>query len=96
MANLLNVEHRKQFGKRNNRRMRSDGKTPAILYGHGEEPVSLTLTADQLESIVRHGAKVVELAGAESGKALLKTCSGTRSSIMCCTSICCAYTPAKR
>jgi large subunit ribosomal protein L25 len=72
MANLLNVEHRKQFGKRNNRRMRSDGKTPAILYGHGEKPVSLTLTADQLESNVRHGAKVVELSGAENGKALLQ------------------------
>jgi large subunit ribosomal protein L25 len=72
MANLLNVEHRKQFGKRNNRRMRCDGKLPAVLYGHGEEPVSLTLTADQLESNVRHGAKVVELSGAESGKALLQ------------------------
>jgi large subunit ribosomal protein L25 len=72
MANLLNVERRKQFGKRNNRRMRDGGRLPAVLYGHGEEVVSLSLSADELESNVRHGAKVVELSGAASGKALLQ------------------------
>ena len=34
--------------------------------------VSLTLGADQLEAVVRHGAKVVDLEGAASGKALLQ------------------------
>jgi large subunit ribosomal protein L25 len=72
MANLLNVERRKQFGKRNNRRMRDGGRLPAVLYGHGEEVVSLSLSADELESNVRHGAKVVDLSGAASGKALLQ------------------------
>jgi large subunit ribosomal protein L25 len=72
MANLLEVESRKQFGKRNNRRLRDEGKLPAVLYGHGEEPQSLTLSADQLESNVRHGAKVLDLSGAATGKALLQ------------------------
>jgi large subunit ribosomal protein L25 len=72
MANLLKVEQRKQLGKRHNRRMRDDGKLPAVLYGHGEEVVSLSLSADELEASVRHGAKVVELSGAASGKALLQ------------------------
>ncbi|HEY4233208.1 MAG TPA: 50S ribosomal protein L25 [Lacipirellulaceae bacterium] len=72
MANLLKVEQRKQFGKRHNRRMRYDGKLPAVLYGHGEEVVSLSLSSDELENTVRHGAKVVELSGAASGKALLQ------------------------
>ena len=72
MANLLKVEQRKQFGKRHNRRMRDDGKLPAVLYGHGEEVVSLALSADELEASVRHGAKVVELSGAANGKALLQ------------------------
>jgi large subunit ribosomal protein L25 len=72
MANLLHVEPRKTFGKRNNVRLRDAGKLPAVLYGHGEETVSLALSSDQLESAVRHGAKVVELEGAAGGKALLQ------------------------
>jgi large subunit ribosomal protein L25 len=72
MANLLSVEPRKKFGKRNNNRLHREGKLPAVLYGHGEEAVSLTLGADQLEAVVRHGAKVVDLEGAASGKALLQ------------------------
>jgi len=72
MANQLHVERRTKLGKRNNRRLRWEGKLPAVLYGHGEETLSLTLPAEQLESAVRHGAKVVELDGAASGKALLQ------------------------
>ena len=72
MANLLTVEPRTKFGKRNNYRLHREGKLPAVLYGHGEEAVSLTLGADQLEAVVRHGAKVVDLEGAASGKALLQ------------------------
>jgi len=45
---------------------------PAVLYGHGKDAVSLTLGADQLEAAVRQGAKVVDLAGAATGKALLQ------------------------
>jgi large subunit ribosomal protein L25 len=72
MANLLKVEPRQKFGKRNNRRLHREGKLPATLYGHGEAAVSLTLGSDQLEAAVRHGAKVVDLEGAASGKALLQ------------------------
>lgn len=43
-----------------------------MLYGHGEDPVSLVLAADELEASLRHGAKVVDLDGAASGKALLQ------------------------
>jgi large subunit ribosomal protein L25 len=72
MSELLHVEKRESLGKRNNRRLRRAGRLPAILYGHGEEPVSLTLSADKLEASIRHGAKVVDLDGAASGKALLQ------------------------
>jgi large subunit ribosomal protein L25 len=72
MAETLKVEPRKSFGKRNNERLRRAGRLPAILYGHGEEAVSLTLAADQVEASLRHGAKVVDLDGAASGKALLQ------------------------
>src|SRR2546423_1166956 len=72
MAELLHVEKRKSFGKRNNERLRRGGRLPAILYGHGEESVSLTLAADQFEASLRHGAKVVDLDGDANGKALLQ------------------------
>jgi large subunit ribosomal protein L25 len=72
MAELLHVEKRKSFGKRNNERLRRAGGLPAVLYGHGEESVSLTLAADQFESSLRHGAKVVDLDGDATGKALLQ------------------------
>ena len=72
MAELLHVEKRKSVGKRNNVRLRRAGRLPAVLYGHGEEAVSLTLAADQFEASLRHGAKVVDLDGAASGKALLQ------------------------
>jgi large subunit ribosomal protein L25 len=72
MAETLHVEQRKTFGKRNNVRLRRQGRLPAVLYGHGEEAVSLTLAADEFEASLRHGAKVVDLDGAASGKALLQ------------------------
>lgn len=72
MSELLHVETRRTHGKRNNVRLRRDGRLPAVLYGHGEEAVSLTLAADEFEASLRHGAKVVDLDGAASGKALLQ------------------------
>jgi large subunit ribosomal protein L25 len=72
MAQLLHVENRQTVGKRNNVRLRRAGRTPAVLYGHGEESLNLTLAADELEASLRHGAKVVDLDGAANGKALLQ------------------------
>jgi large subunit ribosomal protein L25 len=72
MSELLHVKKRDAFGKRNNMRLRRDGRLPAVLYGHGEEVVSLTLAADEFEASLRHGAKVVDLDGDASGKALLQ------------------------
>jgi large subunit ribosomal protein L25 len=72
MADVLQVEERTTTGKRSNWRMRCQGKLPGILYGHGEAPVMLTVPADQLRATLRHGHKVVDLAGAASGQALLQ------------------------
>jgi large subunit ribosomal protein L25 len=72
MSDTLKAQARSSFGKRNNIRLRRAGSLPAVLYGHGEPSVSLTLAADQVEASLRHGAKVVDLDGAASGKALLQ------------------------
>lgn len=72
MAEALPVESREKIGKRANRRLRYAGKLPAVLYGHQEPAVSLTLPADQLNLVVRHGTKLVNLSGAASGQALVQ------------------------
>ena len=63
MAEVLNVQLREMRGKRNARRLRNAGSTPAVLYGHGQETISLAVPAGQLESAVRHGSRLVMLTG---------------------------------
>lgn len=72
MAETLNVEKRTALGTRASQRLRGEGRLPAVLYGHGEESVSLTLDGDELAASLRHGAKVVQLKGEIQGQALLQ------------------------
>ncbi len=72
MPEVLEVEQRAARGKLNNRRLRTGGKLPAVLYGHGQEPVSLAVPADQLDATLRHGGHLVELQGAVAGQAFLQ------------------------
>ncbi|WP_324783197.1 50S ribosomal protein L25/general stress protein Ctc [Streptomyces sp. H51] len=44
----LAVETRTEFGKGAARRIRRDNKVPGVLYGHGSEPVHLTLPGHDL------------------------------------------------
>lgn len=72
MSEELRVEVRQSRGKRNARRMRCDGVIPAVLYGHGQEAVALSVPAEAIEAAVRHGSHVVELAGAVKQSALIR------------------------
>ena len=72
MSDTLKVERRTTRGKRNNHRLRCQGIVPGIVYGHGEEPLSVTVAGDQLRASLRHGAKVVDLSGDATGQALLQ------------------------
>jgi large subunit ribosomal protein L25 len=48
MANeipTLKATNREQLGSRYAKRLRTAGKLPAVLYGHGTAPMSLTLDA---------------------------------------------------
>jgi large subunit ribosomal protein L25 len=66
------VKSRDGQGKRPMRRLRRSGATPAILYGHGEKNVSLMVPSDELETIVRHGHRVVDLKGAANETARIR------------------------
>ncbi|TWT38077.1 50S ribosomal protein L25 [Posidoniimonas corsicana] len=72
MSDILKAEPREKVGKLHNRRLRATGKIPAVLYGHGEGSVSLSLAKEQLRTVLRHGGKLVELQGAAKGQALLQ------------------------
>lgn len=44
----IKAAKRTEFGKGASRRARRDGQTPAVLYGHGSEPLHLLLPAKDL------------------------------------------------
>ena len=72
MAEVLNVLQREIQGKRNNRRLRAAGSIPAVLYGHGEETISLSVPAHEIEAAVRHGSRLVMLSGAVKQQAFIR------------------------
>lgn len=72
MAETLNVNLRDTQGTRNAKRMRHQGRIPAVLYGHGESNQHLTVEADAMAAVIRHGGRVVELHGAVNEKAFIR------------------------
>lgn len=69
---VVHVEVRKAAGTRSSRKLRAAGRTPVVLYGHGEESVNLSISTEEIGALVRHGGHVLELQGAVSGNALVK------------------------
>lgn len=57
MSNEIRIEaaQRADFGKGAARRARRDGQVPAVLYGHGIDPVHLNLHRHQLTMALRQG-----------------------------------------
>lgn len=55
------AERRENFGKGFARRLRAAGKIPAVLYGHGTDPVHLALPGHQVSLLVRRANAVLEL-----------------------------------
>lgn len=70
----LAVELRQETGKRRNRRLRAAGKIPAVLYGHKQDVIGLSLSAEEVETVIRHGNRFVSLTGAVNEKAFIKEC----------------------
>lgn len=72
MAEELVVQIREEHGKRRNRRMRNSGTIPAVLYGHGEKTLSLSVGTDAFDTVLRHGARMVALSGGVRESALIR------------------------
>ena len=52
---LIKAEARTEFGKGAARRIRRDKKVPAVIYGHGNEPIHITLPSHDTLMAIRHG-----------------------------------------
>lgn len=64
----LEAEIRTEFGKGSARRTRRDGRIPAVLYGHGQDVVHLSLPAREFAAALRNGGANALLTIALDGK----------------------------
>jgi large subunit ribosomal protein L25 len=68
-ANLA-AELRSETGKGAARKLRAEGRVPAVIYGHNREPQGLSVNARELNRLLEHiaaGSTVIELGGLAAG-----------------------------
>lgn len=54
-AEKIQAETRTEFGKGAARRIRRDDKVPAVIYGHGNDPIHVTLPGHATMMALKHG-----------------------------------------
>ncbi|UNK71919.1 50S ribosomal protein L25/general stress protein Ctc [Microbacterium sp. H1-D42] len=59
--NKVHVDLRTNFGKGFARRLRAEGKIPAVVYGHGTDPVHVALPGHQVSLIIRRANALLDL-----------------------------------
>lgn len=60
-SNKVVAEVRDSFGKGAARKIRAAGKIPAVIYGHGTDPVHITLPGHQVALLLRKANAVLDL-----------------------------------
>jgi len=72
----LEAESRSDIGKGASRRLRRDGKVPAVIYGSGEDPQSITLVHSEIQKRLHHEAFYSHVltvnVGGKANKAILR------------------------
>jgi large subunit ribosomal protein L25 len=58
---VLNAQERPAAGTRVARRLRKSGLVPAVIYGHKEATVSVSIKSDELTKAIRTGVRLVDL-----------------------------------
>jgi large subunit ribosomal protein L25 len=58
---VIEAEPRDRVGTRYSKRLRQAGRLPAVIYGHGTQPTSVSIDAKSIISAVKHGTHVIEL-----------------------------------
>ncbi|GAA1438733.1 50S ribosomal protein L25/general stress protein Ctc [Leifsonia poae] len=70
-SNKVVAEVRDSFGKGAARKIRAAGKIPAVIYGHGTEPVHITVPAHQVGLLLRKANAVLNIDIAGKGQLTL-------------------------
>jgi large subunit ribosomal protein L25 len=77
---IINAEIREKVSSRENRRLRSRGYVPAVLYGKDMDPISITVKKSELRgSLIKYGRSAVynlNLPGQESHSVVVKEIQG--------------------
>src|SRR6476469_689479 len=55
MSEKIKAEVRTEFGKGAARRIRRENKVPAVVYGHGNDPIHITLPSHDTMMAHKHG-----------------------------------------
>jgi len=58
---VLKAEIREALGTKSTVKLRKQGKCPAVVYGHGEEPVSISLNLRDFITELHHGNRLFEV-----------------------------------
>ncbi len=70
---VLKAEVRKELGSKHSAKMRLQGKIPAIVYGHGQEPETLSLDEHDFSEGLHHGHRLFDIEfGGKTEKLLVK------------------------
>jgi len=70
---LLKAEIREQTGSKTVRKVREQGRIPAILYGHNQEPVAISLDAHNFVEGLHHGHRLMDVQiGKKKEKTIVK------------------------
>jgi len=72
MIETIEVVKREAQGSWNVGKLRATGFVPAILYGHGEENVCLSIKKEAVAALIKHGSKLVSLTGSIKDTALVR------------------------
>lgn len=68
MSDVINAALRTEFGKGAARRLRRAKQVPAVLYGHGTDPVHLALPTHDVFMLVKGSANAVVEVGFDGNK----------------------------
>ena len=60
-TSMLSAQPRTAVGTANSKRLRSQGRIPASLYGLGREPLTISLSSDAATPVLMAGAHVVDV-----------------------------------
>jgi large subunit ribosomal protein L25 len=65
------VQNRPALGTRATVRLRQGGQLPAVIYGHGQDPVHVAVDAKAMSDLLQHHARLIEAVTDGQGQACL-------------------------